>query len=67
MQADNDNISTDILKGASEIAKFLGLSRRAIYHAVDTGVLPTFRIGSNVFARRSTLLAWIASQEQAAA
>jgi len=67
MQADNDNISTDILKGANEIAKFLGLNRRAVYHAVDTGVLPTFRIGANVFARRSTLLAWIASQERLSA
>lgn len=67
MQASNDNVAEDILKGAEAIAGFLGLTRRAVYHAIDTGRIPTFRIGSNVFARKSTLLQWIESQERALA
>lgn len=64
---DNDNsIAADLLKGADAIADFLGMDRRAIYFAVSRNRLPTFRIGSGVFARKSTLLGWIAEQERAA-
>lgn len=62
----NDNLATDILRGAAAIADFLGFERRAVYHAVAKGSLPTFRIGETVCARKSTLMAWIAGQEQAA-
>ncbi|MFB2553702.1 helix-turn-helix domain-containing protein [Ensifer soli] len=63
----NDNaLADDILKGAEEIARFLGMDRRAIYFAVSKGRLPTFRIGTSVFARKSTLSAWIVQQESAA-
>lgn len=61
----NDNIplAADMLRGADEIADFIGLPRRKLYHAVSRGNLPTFRIGA-ICARKSTLLAWVASQEQ---
>ena len=64
---DNDNtpLAADILRGADEIADFIGLPRRKLYHAVSRGSLPTFRIGATICARRSTLLAWITGQEQA--
>jgi excisionase family DNA binding protein len=67
LEADNDNIAGDILRGADAIAGFLGFPRRSIYHAVAKGHLPSFRIGDIVCARRSTLTAWIAEQERAAA
>jgi hypothetical protein len=38
-----------------------------VYHLVETGGLPTFRLGATIAARRSTLLAWIGTQEQGAA
>ncbi len=62
----NDNLATDLLRGADAIAAYLGFPRRAIYHAVSKGHLPHFRVGETVCARRSTLAAWIAAQEAAA-
>lgn len=59
----NDTISADILRGADQIAAFLGFERRSVYHAVSNGNLPVFHVGSIVHARRSTLLSWIESQE----
>jgi excisionase family DNA binding protein len=67
LEADNDNIANDILRGADAIAGFLGFPRRSIYHAVAKGHIPSFRVGDIVCARRSTLTAWIAEQERAAA
>ncbi|MEO4000334.1 DNA-binding protein [Mesorhizobium sp. CAU 1732] len=67
MNANNDNLSVDILRGADAIAAHLGFPRRAVYHAVSKGNLPHFRIGETVCARKSTLSAWISEQEQSAA
>ncbi|NTA35994.1 helix-turn-helix domain-containing protein [Agrobacterium salinitolerans] len=63
MKASNDNLKDDILKGADAIAEFIGEDRRAVYHLVKKGSIPTFRLGENIRARKSTLLAWIAQQE----
>ncbi len=60
------NIADDILKGANEIAEFTGIDRRSVYYAIKKGRLPTFKIGAGVFARRSTLTAWISAQENQA-
>lgn len=60
----NDNLAGDVLEGAAEIAAFLKLKSRQVYTAVAAGHLPHYRIGSNLFARKSTLLGWIASQEE---
>ncbi|MBZ7920535.1 helix-turn-helix domain-containing protein [Ensifer adhaerens] len=67
MKAANDNLASDILKGAEEIAEFLGEEVRAVFYAVRKGRLPHFRVGQNIRARKSTLLAWIAEQERTAA
>lgn len=67
MEAANDNISHDLLRGADAIATYLGFPRRAVYHAVAKGHLPSFRVGETVCARKSTLVAWIAEQEAGAA
>lgn len=57
------NLADDLLNGAKEIAAFMGLPARSIYHAIDTGALPSFRIGAKICARKSTLIAWVAEQE----
>lgn len=62
----NDNVSADILKGAEEIAAFLGEETRAVFYAIQKGRLPHFRVGQNIRARKSTLLAWIGEQEKTA-
>ncbi len=59
------NLADDLLNGAKEIAAFMGLPARSIYHAIEAGTLPCFRIGAKICARKSTLLAWVASQEAA--
>lgn len=59
-------VGRDLLKGAAAIAEFvLGdrEQRRTIYHLAETGRLPTFKMGSTLYARRSTLLLWIRAQE----
>lgn len=63
--ANDNNLADDVLEGAGEIAAFLKLKSRQVYTAVAAGHLPHYRIGSNLFARKSTLLTWIASQETA--
>ena len=60
---DDTNLSHDILRGADQIATYLGLGRRAVYHAASSGKLPVFHIGSIVHARKSTLVSWISRQE----
>lgn len=67
LEAANDNLNFDLLRGADAIAAYLGFPRRAIYHAVSKGHLPHFRIGETVCARKSTLTTWIAAQEARAA
>lgn len=62
----NDNIADDILRGADEIAAFIGENPRAVYYAIKKGKIPHFRIGENIRARKSSLLAWIAEQEASA-
>ena len=65
--ANDNNLAEDLLKGADAIAEYLGMDRRAVYFAVSKSRLPTFRIGTGVFARKSTLLDWISRQENIAA
>lgn len=60
------HLAADILKGASEIARFLfgpEAERRQIYNLTEAGALPTFRLGRIICARRSTLQTWIGRQE----
>lgn len=64
---DNQPLAADILRGADAIAAYLGLEKRAVYHAASTGKLPVFHIGSIVHARKSRLMAWIEEQESKAA
>lgn len=63
LEATNDNLAADLLRGADAIAAFLGFPRRTVYHAVAKGHLPHFRIGETVCARKSTLARWIEQQE----
>lgn len=59
-------LADDLLRGADEIAEFIlgdPRQRRKVYHMAETSRLPTFRLGSMLCARKSTLLRWIAEQE----
>jgi hypothetical protein len=59
-------LATDMLRGAEEIADFMGENVRRIYQLAATGGLPVFKIGSIICARKSTIMNYIAAQEQRA-
>ena len=59
-------LADDLLRGAEAIAEFLfgeRKSRRKVYYLAQYTRLPVFRLGSQLCARRSVLLNWIAAQE----
>jgi excisionase family DNA binding protein len=49
------NEGPDLLYGAAKIADYLGVKRSVVYHLVETGRLPSFKVGAVVCARRSKL------------
>jgi len=60
------SIGEDLLEGADAIAEFIygdPGDRRKVYHLVQHGRFPAFRMGATVCARKSTILAWIKQQE----
>jgi excisionase family DNA binding protein len=56
----------ELLTGADEIAAFIGVKARRIYHLAETKRLPVFRLGATLCARRSTLVRWIEEMERKA-
>lgn len=62
----SDAQESDLLYGLEAIGKELGLGARQVQHLHDKGDLPTFKMGRTVCARRSTLAAHFAAQEDAA-
>jgi excisionase family DNA binding protein len=56
----------ELLTGADEIAAFIGVKPRRIYHLAETKRLPVFRMGATLCARRSTLVRWIEDMERRA-
>ena len=68
MNHDNDNIfEGDLLMGANAIAKFLGVTPRQVYRLTYDKVIPHFKLGGTVAARRSSLSKWMRQQEARAA
>lgn len=65
VKAANDNtVEGDLLLGASAIAKFLGITARQTYRMIYDDIVPTFKIGGAVAARRSTLTTWMVEAEK---
>jgi hypothetical protein len=64
-EAVSASIAEDLLEGAQAIADFLfgqGTDRRRVYYLLDRG-LPHFKLGTRIFSRRSSIMAWVARQE----
>jgi hypothetical protein len=62
-----DTIADDLLDGAAAIGEFLGWTPRRVYHIHRSGKWPIFNDGSGMlFARKSSLRAFIAECERAA-
>jgi len=47
----------EILHGARAIADVLGITEKAVYHLIERGRIPHYRLGRTICARRSHLLA----------
>lgn len=51
-----------LLCGARSIADAVGLRPRRVYHLAEAGILPVFKIGSQLCASPSALREWHAAQ-----
>jgi hypothetical protein len=60
---DDKQNTADLLSGARAIAEFLGIREKQIRHRIEAGLIPTFKLGGTICARRSTLNAWLAEVE----
>lgn len=61
-----DDPGRDLMTGIAAIAKHLGWSERRVLHQHEKGLIPTFKQGRLVCARRSTLAKHFAAMEEAA-
>jgi len=60
-------INEDLIEGAENIVAFMfgdRKSRQAVYALARKTDVPVFKMGRKLFARRSSLVAWLAEQEQ---
>ncbi|WP_300115184.1 hypothetical protein [Sphingobium sp.] len=61
-----DEQHIDLLTGIAAIAKHLNWPERRVLHQHEKGLIPTFKQGRLVCARRSTLAKHFEAQERAA-
>lgn len=54
----------DLLYGASAIADYLGVTKRAAYHILAKNRIPSFKMGRTVCAKRSSIDAALAKVEE---
>lgn len=61
-------LKDDVLRGAKQIADFLGENERRVFYLCETGQLPgVFKVGRLWRARRSTLIEELRRREQGGA
>lgn len=53
----------DLLLGGDAIASYLGITRRQTYRLVYDNIIPSFKAGGTVAARKSSLDRWMDEQE----
>ena len=61
-----NDLADDLLEGADEIAAFMGWNRRRVFYVAERELMPIFRIGNRLAARKSALRRRIEDMEQAA-
>jgi predicted DNA-binding transcriptional regulator AlpA len=68
MKPMNDNtVDGDLLMGAPAIAGFLGVTQRQVYRLTYDKIVPHFKLGGTIAARRSSLTTWMRQAELSAA
>lgn len=58
------DMANDLISGAENAAKYLGLPRRTIYNLVEQGHLPVVRKGKRLFFLKSSLQRAFSSNAQ---
>lgn len=61
------DVDGDVLRGAAEISRYMfgnAQQRRQIYHLYERGLLPGFKLGNTLYARRSTIDHWLTAKEE---
>lgn len=53
----------DLLMGAAAIARYLGVTSRQVYRLHYGEIIPSFKLGGTVAARRSSLAKWMEALE----
>ena len=61
--SDTEQEKADLLYGAKAIAQHLGLEEKPTRHRIYRKIIPTFKIGDTICARRSTIAEWLAELE----
>jgi hypothetical protein len=51
----NNPLADDLLHGAAEIGKYLGISERAAFHQIANGQIPTVKMGRLIVASKTVL------------
>jgi hypothetical protein len=62
----DETTASDVIWGATSIAKAIGQTERATYHLLASGLVPAKRIGGRWVASRRKLLAALTGDETAA-
>ena len=65
MSTDTVSLSDDLLVGCKAIAEFVGLDERQVYYWHQKKLLPTFKRGAVICARKSQLRASLSAPEVA--
>jgi excisionase family DNA binding protein len=55
-------LSADLITGASQAARYIGVSPRVVYHMCENGTLPHIKRGRRLFFRKSELEAAFRSE-----
>jgi hypothetical protein len=58
-----ETLADDLLRGAKNIADYVGLEKRQVWYLHETGGLPTFKINRLICARKSQLNRMLAAAE----
>jgi hypothetical protein len=59
-------LADDLLSGVRQIADYLGEPKRRTEYLAERGLIPVFRLGSRICARKSELAAALTSHRPAA-
>lgn len=65
LRKEKEMLNGDLINGASEAAKFIGISPRTVYHMCEAGTLPFIKKGKRLYFRKSELEAAFRSQAAA--